>query len=59
MEPFRVFEAIAVPIDEINVDTNQLCPTRFNKVPRGPGHARILFMTNVSMLRATRTPTSS
>jgi 3-isopropylmalate/(R)-2-methylmalate dehydratase small subunit len=43
MEPFRVFEAVAVPIDEINVDTNQLCPTRFNKVPRGPGHARILF----------------
>jgi 3-isopropylmalate/(R)-2-methylmalate dehydratase small subunit len=43
MEPFRVFEAIAVPIDEINVDTNQLCPTRFNKVPRGPAYARILF----------------
>jgi 3-isopropylmalate/(R)-2-methylmalate dehydratase small subunit len=43
VEPFRVLEALAVPIDEVNVDTNQLCPTRFNKVPRGPGYERILF----------------
>jgi len=43
MTPFTTLTAIAVPIDEPNVDTNQLCPTRFNKVPRGPGHARILF----------------
>jgi 3-isopropylmalate/(R)-2-methylmalate dehydratase small subunit len=43
MEPFRMLDAIAVPIDEVNVDTNQLCPTRFNKVPRGPGYERILF----------------
>jgi 3-isopropylmalate/(R)-2-methylmalate dehydratase small subunit len=43
MEPFRVLTAIAVPIDEVNVDTNQLCPTRFNKVPRGAGYERILF----------------
>lgn len=43
MEPFTRLTAIAAPIDEPNVDTNQLCPTRFNKVPRGPGHARILF----------------
>jgi 3-isopropylmalate/(R)-2-methylmalate dehydratase small subunit len=43
MEPFRVLTAVAVPIDEVNVDTNQLCPTRFNKVPRGPGYERILF----------------
>lgn len=43
MEPFRVLEAVAVPIDEVNVDTNQLCPTRFNKVPCGPGYERILF----------------
>src|SRR5206468_5807271 len=33
----------AVPIDEANVDTNQLCPTRFNKVPRGAAYAKILF----------------
>jgi 3-isopropylmalate/(R)-2-methylmalate dehydratase small subunit len=43
VEPFRIVEAVAVPIDEINVDTNQLCPTRFNKVPRGPAYERILF----------------
>lgn len=43
MEPFTALTAIAAPIDEPNVDTNQLCPTRFNKVPRGPGHRDILF----------------
>ena len=43
MEPFSKLAALAVPIDEPNVDTNQLCPTRFNKVPRGPKHAEILF----------------
>jgi len=43
MESFTKLTAVAAPIDEANVDTNQLCPTRFNKVPRGPGHARILF----------------
>ena len=43
MQPFTKLTAIAAPIDEPNVDTNQLCPTRFNKVPRGPGYARILF----------------
>jgi len=43
MEPFTTLTAIAVPIDEPNVDTNQLCPTRFNKVPRGPKHRDILF----------------
>ena len=43
MQPFTTLTAIAAPIDELNVDTNQICPTRFNKVPRGPGHARILL----------------
>ena len=43
MEPFTTLTAIAVPIDEPNVDTNQLCPTRFNKVTRGPAYARVLF----------------
>jgi 3-isopropylmalate/(R)-2-methylmalate dehydratase small subunit len=28
---------------EANIDTNQLCPTRFNKVPRGPKYRDILF----------------
>jgi 3-isopropylmalate/(R)-2-methylmalate dehydratase small subunit len=43
MQPFTTITAIAAPIDEANVDTNQLCPTRFNKVPRGPKYAQILF----------------
>lgn len=43
MEPFTTLTAIAAPIDEPNVDTNQLCPTRFNKVARGPQYARVLF----------------
>ncbi len=43
MEPFRTLAAIAVPLDEVNIDTNQLCPTRFNKVPRGEGYVRVLF----------------
>lgn len=44
MEAFTKLTAIAVPFDQSNIDTNQLCPTRFNKVPPGsPGYERILF----------------
>jgi 3-isopropylmalate/(R)-2-methylmalate dehydratase small subunit len=43
MEPFARLTAIAAPIDEPNVDTNQLCPTRFNKTPRGPRYRDILL----------------
>jgi 3-isopropylmalate/(R)-2-methylmalate dehydratase small subunit len=43
VQPFTKLTAIAAPIDEPNIDTNQLCPTRFNKVPRGPAYAQILF----------------
>jgi 3-isopropylmalate/(R)-2-methylmalate dehydratase small subunit len=43
MHPFTRVTGIAAPIDEPNVDTNQLCPTRFNKVPRGPKYAQVLF----------------
>ena len=43
MQPFTTLTGIAAPIDEANVDTNQLCPTRFNKVPRGPKYAEVLF----------------
>ena len=43
MQPFTTLTAVAVPIDEANVDTNQICPTRFNKVPRGPRYRDILF----------------
>ncbi len=43
MEPFTTLNAIAVPMHEANIDTNQLCPTRYNKVPRGPRYREILF----------------
>src|SRR5262249_42297380 len=43
MEPFSTLSGVAVPLDEANLDTNQLCPTRFNKVPKGPRFAQILF----------------
>jgi len=43
MEPFSTLTGIAVPLDEANLDTNQLCPTRFNKVPKGPRFAQILL----------------
>lgn len=44
MEAFRNLRAIAAPIDERNLDTNQLCPTHLNKIPRtDPDYQRILF----------------
>jgi 3-isopropylmalate/(R)-2-methylmalate dehydratase small subunit len=43
MEAFSTLSGIAVPLDEANLDTNQLCPTRFNKVPKGPRFAQILL----------------
>lgn len=43
MEPFVTVSGIAVPLNEANLDTNQLCPSRFNKVPRGPRFAKILL----------------
>ena len=43
MEPFSTLSGIAVPLDEANLDTNQLCPTRFNKVQKVPRFAQILL----------------
>jgi 3-isopropylmalate/(R)-2-methylmalate dehydratase small subunit len=44
MEKFVTLTAIAAPLAEPNLDTNQLCPTRFNKVPRNaPEYPRILL----------------
>jgi 3-isopropylmalate/(R)-2-methylmalate dehydratase small subunit len=43
MEKFTILKALAVPLDQPNIDTNQLCPTRFNKVEKGPKFARVLF----------------
>jgi 3-isopropylmalate/(R)-2-methylmalate dehydratase small subunit len=43
MNPFVTWTAIAVPFDQANLDTNQICPTRFNKVEKGPRYAKVLF----------------
>ncbi len=43
MDSFITWKAIAVPFDQANIDTNQLCPTRFNKVEKGPKYAKVLF----------------
>lgn len=42
-EPFTELTAVAIPLDESNVDTDQLVPGRFSKLPIGPGHERVLF----------------
>ena len=44
MEPFTCLEAVAAPLDIRNLDTNQLCPTRFNKLPiHDPDYHKVLF----------------
>lgn len=43
MESFNIWSAVAAPFDEPNIDTNALCPTRFNKVAKGPDYAKVLF----------------
>jgi 3-isopropylmalate/(R)-2-methylmalate dehydratase small subunit len=43
VKAFTTLTAIAAPFDQPNIDTNQLCPTRFNKVPRGAKYAEVLF----------------
>ena len=43
MEAFTVLTSAAIPLDESNVDTDQLVPARFSKRPIGPGHERVLF----------------
>ena len=43
MDKFTIWKAVAVPFDQPNIDTNQICPTRFNKVEKGPKYAQVLF----------------
>jgi 3-isopropylmalate/(R)-2-methylmalate dehydratase small subunit len=43
MDKFTIWKAVAVPFDQANIDTNQICPTRFNKVEKGPKYAQVLF----------------
>jgi 3-isopropylmalate/(R)-2-methylmalate dehydratase small subunit len=44
MKPFTVLSGVAAPIDQPNVDTDQILPARFLKKPRSdPDYARYLF----------------
>ena len=42
-EPFTQLTSVAIPLDEPNVDTDQMVPARFSKLLIGPGHERVLF----------------
>jgi 3-isopropylmalate/(R)-2-methylmalate dehydratase small subunit len=43
MKPFTTLEAVAAPLDEPNIDTDQLAPARFLRRPRAEGYGRFLF----------------
>ena len=43
MEPLIRLTAVAVPYDEVNVDTDQIVPARFLKYERDQGYGRFLF----------------
>ena len=43
MEPFRRLEAVALPIDRQNIDTDQIIPARFLKKPRENNFGEYLF----------------
>ncbi|AWN47350.1 3-isopropylmalate dehydratase small subunit [Methylobacterium terrae] len=43
MQPFTTLEAVAVPLDVANVDTDQILPARFLKKPRSAGYGNFLF----------------
>ncbi len=43
MQPFTTIQAVAVPLDVANVDTDQILPARFLKKPRSAGYGNFLF----------------
>jgi 3-isopropylmalate/(R)-2-methylmalate dehydratase small subunit len=43
MKPFDTLDAIAVPLDRVNVDTDQIVPARFLRRPRDQGYGPFLF----------------
>jgi 3-isopropylmalate/(R)-2-methylmalate dehydratase small subunit len=42
-EKFTALTAVAVPYEAVNVDTDQIIPARFLKVPRSEGYGAFLF----------------
>jgi 3-isopropylmalate/(R)-2-methylmalate dehydratase small subunit len=43
MQPFTTLAATAAPMDESNIDTDQLAPARFLRTPREQGYGGFLF----------------
>lgn len=43
MEPFRRLQAVAVPLDDANIDTGRIFPSRFLRRPRSAGYGNFLF----------------
>lgn len=43
MKPFEPIDAVAIPFDSPNVDTDQIAPARFLRRPREEGYERFLF----------------
>ena len=43
MEPFTTLTAVAVPLELVNVDTDQIVPARFLRQPRSAGYHNFLF----------------
>ncbi len=43
MEPFTTLNAVAAPLDIVNVDTDRIIPARFLRLPRSAGYHNYLF----------------
>ena len=43
MEPYQRFAAVAVPLDDANIDTGRIFPSRFLRKPRSAGYHNFLF----------------
>jgi 3-isopropylmalate/(R)-2-methylmalate dehydratase small subunit len=43
MVQFTTLTAVAAPLDQANIDTDQIAPARFLRRPRGEGYQAILF----------------
>ncbi|HEY3524720.1 MAG TPA: 3-isopropylmalate dehydratase small subunit, partial [Nitrososphaeraceae archaeon] len=43
MEPIRIIKSKAVPLDMVNVDTDQIIPKQFLKLIHKTGYGKFLF----------------
>lgn len=43
MEPFNTLDGIAAPLDLSNVDTDQILPARYMRLPRSSGYHQFVF----------------